>query len=271
MPASHVAIYNDLRGPNNSLTLREAVAHAALLEAFQIIRQGRADVMLVGATGTRIHPMKMVHAAQTEELAKVNGDPSKASRPFDRYRTGMVLGEGAGAIVLEDLSRALARGATIHAEVLGGATTAAVSRNLQARRDVAMRNALARALSSAGLQPEQIGHVQAHGLGTRSCDIEESRAICDIFGGRISPVPVTAVKSYTGNLGAGSGMVELEAGVLALKQGTVFPLLNYAHPDPECPVAAVTEGGTYSGGSFISLSVTPQGQASAAVVRRFEG
>ena len=99
MPASHLAIYNDFRGPNNSLTLREASANAALGEAYQIILRGGADLMLVGATGTRLHPMKMLHAVQQEEVFTGDGDPAAASRPFDRDRRGMVLGEGAGAVV----------------------------------------------------------------------------------------------------------------------------------------------------------------------------
>ena len=119
MPASHLAIYNDLRGPNNSLTLREAAANIALGEAFQIILRGSADAMLVGATGTRLHCMKIVHALQQEEVARGDGDPARASRPFDRDRTGMVLGEGAGAVMLEELGHAQARGATIYGEVAG--------------------------------------------------------------------------------------------------------------------------------------------------------
>ncbi len=123
MPASHLAIYNDFRGPNNSLTLREAAANAALGEAYQIILRGSAELMLVGATGTRLHPMKMIHAVQQEEVYLGDGDPAAASRPFDRDRRGMVLGEGAGAVVLEELSTAQARGATIYGEVIAAATS----------------------------------------------------------------------------------------------------------------------------------------------------
>ncbi len=110
MPASHVAIYNDLRGPNNSITHREAAANLAVAEAFRTITRGSADIMAAGATGTRVHPMKAVHAAQTEELATNGVEPEKASRPFDRNRTGMVLGEGAGLVVLEELESAQRRG-----------------------------------------------------------------------------------------------------------------------------------------------------------------
>lgn len=271
MPASHIAIYNNLCGPNNSITLREASANAAVGEAFHIIVRDRADVMLCGATGTRLHPMKILHMMQQEELAAGNGDPSGASRPFDRDRTGMVLGEGAGVVILEELTRAEARGATIYAEVLGRASSSALERKLVARRDLAMKNALTAVLDAAGVSPESVGHLHAHGLSTRSGDIEEAWAIDQIFGSRSEPLPVVAAKSYFGNLGAGSGMVELIASVLALTHDRLFPVLNYETPDPECPVAAVTDGGASPGESFVNLSVTPQGQAAAVLVGRFDG
>jgi 3-oxoacyl-[acyl-carrier-protein] synthase II len=270
MPASHLAIFNDFRGPNNSLTLREAAANAALAEAQQIILRGSADTMLAGATGTRVHPMKIVHAAQQEELASCNGDPARASRPFDRDRTGMVLGEGAGSVVLEELCRARARGAEIYGEVVAGASSSALGPRLLARRSQAMANVLRAVLRNAGASPDDVGHLHAHGLSTRSADIDEARAINEVFGGRGESLPVVAAKSHFGNLGAGSGMVELVASLLALRHDRLFPLLNYETPDPECPVAAVTEVRAGAGSSFVSLNVTPQGQASAVMVRHFE-
>jgi 3-oxoacyl-[acyl-carrier-protein] synthase II len=270
MPASHLAMYNDLRGPNNSVTMREAAANVAIGEAYQTILRGSADVMVVGATGTRTHPMKIVHAFQQEELAFGDGDPARASRPFDRNRSGMVLGEGAGAIVLEDLRLAQARGATIYGEVLGSASSAAVGRSLVARRDQAMMNVLRSTLASAEATPDDVGHLHAHGLSTRSCDVEEARAITAVFGARSQPIPVVAAKSYFGNLGAGSGMVEFVASQQAHQHKYLFPVLNYECPDPECPLAVVTLPGTSPGTSFVNLNVTPQGQASAVMVRQFK-
>lgn len=271
MPASHIAIYNDLRGPSNSITLREASPSLTLSEASQIIRRGRADVMLCGATGTRLHPMKMLHAVRQEEVAPGNGEPSRVSRPFDLGRQGMVLGEGAGAVILEELESALARGATIYAEVLGGASSAATEGRRQPQRDVAMKNVLAAVLERAGVSPDAIGHVHAHGLSSRTCDVEEARAINAVFGARSQPVPVVAAKSCFGNLGAGSGMVELIASVLAFGQERLFRVLNYETPDPECPLAVVAEDSISPGESFVNLNVTPQGQASAVLVARYGG
>ena len=271
MPASHIAIFNDLRGPNNSLTLRESSANLAIGEAYQTIVRGWADVMLAGSTGTRVHPMKMVHAMQQEEVASGNGDPTRVSRPFDRDRRGMVLGEGAGAIILEDLASAQARGATIYAEVLGSAGSSVAGRNLVANRGQAMKNSLVALLENTGVRADEVGHLHAHGLSTRSSDVEEAWAINQVFGDRAQPVPVIAAKSFFGNLGAGSGLVELTASLLALRENRLFPILNYETPDPECPVAAVTSGEASPGRSVVNINVTPQGQASAVLVRSFEG
>ena len=269
MPASHLAIYNNLQGPNNSITVREASPNLAVAEALQIILRGRADIMLCGATGTRLHPMKIVHALQQEEVASGDGTPEQTSRPFDLHRSGMVLGEGAGALVLEDLTSALARGATIYGEVVGGGSSSVVERSLLARRDVAMKNALVAALEHAGATPGEVGHVHAHGLSTRTSDIEESWAIRQVFAAR--DVPVVAAKSYFGNLGAGSGAVEMAASLLALYYRRLFRVLNYQTPDPECPLAVVTTDDAPPGDSFINLNVTPQGQASAVMIRRYVG
>ena len=271
MPASHIAIYNDLRGPNNSLTLREASSNVAISEAYQIILRDSADIMVAGATGSRLHPMKMVHVLQQEEVAPGNGDPARTSRPFDKDRTGMVLGEGAGAVVLEELNSAQARGATIYAEVVGGGSSSVAGRNLVAKRDLAMKNALAATLSGSDLAAEEVGFLHAHGLSTRTGDMEEAWAVNEVFGGRSKPLPVTAAKSYFGNLGAGSGVAELIACVMALQHDQLFPILNYQTPDPDCPIAAVTQGGTSPGRSLVKLNVTPQGQASALAIRSFEG
>jgi len=269
MPASHLAIYNDFRGPNNSLTLREASANAAIGEAYQIILRGSAEVMLVGATGTRLHPMKTMHAIQQEEVLG-DGDPATASRPFDRHRRGMVLGEGAGAIVLEELAAAKARNADIYGEVLGAASSAVAGPRLVARRGQAMVNVLRATLQAAGANINDVGHLHAHGLSTRSCDAEEAWAIAEVFAARSNPLPVTAAKSYFGNLGAGGGMVELIASLLAGQHDWLPPILNYTTADPECPVAAVRNGSGRPGGCFINLNVTPQGQAAAVLVRRFD-
>ena len=150
MPASHIAIYNDLRGPNNSLTMREAAGNLAIGEAFRTIQRGHANLMVAGATGTRILPMQAIHALQTEQMAAENCDPTKASRPFDKNRTGMVAGEGAGMVVLEELRSAKARGATIYAEVVGLGSANVADAKLRGKCDVALARAMKAALRDAG-------------------------------------------------------------------------------------------------------------------------
>jgi 3-oxoacyl-[acyl-carrier-protein] synthase II len=268
MPSAHVAIFNDLRGPSNSLTLREAGSNLAVGEAFQIIRRGHADMMVCGATGTRLHTMKLMHTVTQEEVAAGNGDPTKVSRPFDSARSGMVLGEGAGAIIIEELEHARARGAAIYGEVIAASSRAAAAPRLVARRKVALANVLRALLQESGCRPEEIDHVHAHGLSTRSCDAEEAQAIAEVFGDRAAKLPVVAAKSYFGNLGAGSGMVELIASLMAMRCGTLFPTLNYETPDADCPIHVVRDPATPAGKRFVNLNVTPQGQASGLLVQQ---
>lgn len=268
MPASHIAIYNDLRGPNNSLTQREASGNLAIGEAFRVIQRGHADLMVAGATGTRLNPMKAVHAAIGEELATADGDVTKAARPFDRDRRGMVLGEGAGTIVLERRDLAERRGATIYGEVVAAASSSAADRDSVPYIEQALSNSMRAALREAGLSPGDVGHIHAHGLGTRHCDAAEARALRNVFESQADKVPVTAAKSYFGNLGAGSGLVELIASSLALGRGQLFPVLNYTTPDPECPIRVAHGSSFGAGASFLNLSVTPQAQASCVIVCR---
>ena len=126
------------------------------------------------------------------------------------------------------------------------------------------------ALRDANRKPEDVGHINAHGLGTTERDADEARAIQNVFGARTSEVPVTALKSYFGNLGAGSAVVELIASALALREGKLPPVLNYKTPDPECRLAVATAEGTPAGRSFLNLSVTPQGQAAVLYVAAVE-
>src|SRR3954447_6829743 len=261
MPASHIAIYNDLRGPNNSLTMREAAGNLAIGEAFRTIQRGHANMMVAGATGTRVLPMQAIHALQTEQMAAENGDPAKASKPFDKSRTGMVAGEGAGMIVIEEYETAKARGATIYAEVLGLGSSNVADAQLRGKCDVALERAMKSALRDSGKTPADVGHINAHGLSTTNRDADEARAIAAVFGAKAEEIPVVALKSYFGNLGAGGGVVELISSVLALGEQKLPRVLNFKTPDPTCAVRIADDDGTPAGRSFLNLSVTPQGQA----------
>ena len=272
MPGSHIAIFNDLRGPNNSLTLREISGLMAIREASQTIARGHADRMIAGATGTRIHSFKTIHALQNEQLANPNCAPQEASRPFDANRSGMVLGEGAGAVVLEELQQARARGACIYGEIVGTGSSTVADANLQGQPVAALTNAAKTAIAESQIPIAELGHINAHGLGTTTGDLAEAQALQQVFGEQSKRVPVVATKSYFGNLGAGSGVIELASSVLALERGQLFQTLNFESTDPECPPLAVTtQGEQPPGDSFLKLSITPQSQAAAVVVCRVSG
>lgn len=267
MPACHIGIALAACGPNNSITLDEASGNLALGEAFRILQRGSADVMIAGVTGTRVHPVKTLHAAMWDELAEFDDPPGTWSRPFDATRRGQALGEGACSLLLEDEAKARARGATIYGRVLGAAASCVSNRSGKADRRGALVNVMRRALSDADLQPGDIGHINAHGLGSIDCDREEAAAISDVFGELASQVPVTALKSYFGNSGSGCGLLELAGSILALQHGVVPATLNYNTPDPECPLNVVRgEPRSVANKTVLSVNVTRMGQASAVIV-----
>ena len=271
MPASHVAIYNDLRGPSNSLTFREPSSNLAVGEAWATIQRGMADAMLAGATGSSVGPLRALHAAgyilQAPAEASSNGaPPATACLPFDLRRRGTVMGEGAAAVMLEERSRALDRGAVIYGEVLGYASSMAARAGVgDVRRAVA--NAARAALANAGCTPEDVGHIHAHGLGTQHADREEAAAIRAALGARAAQVPVVAGKGYWGNMGAAGGMVELIASLKSMQDQRLFPILGCDQPDEACGLNLVRTSEVPAGNAVLNLSFAPNGQASALVVR----
>jgi 3-oxoacyl-[acyl-carrier-protein] synthase II len=226
--------------------------------------------MVAGATGTRVHPMKTVHALQSEQVAldEAGSDPAAWSRPFDAGRRGMVLGEGAAVLILEELESARRRGARIYAEVAGHGAACAAARGAIGRRRAAVSQAIRTAVDRAGLAADLLGHVHAQGLSTVTGDREEAAALGDVLGDAAARIPTVAAKGNFGNLGAGSGLVECVASILSLGRGTLFPLLNYQASDAACPVRAARRGDS-AGDSFVSVAATPQGQAGAVVFRRW--
>ena len=261
MPASHIAILNDFHGPSNSITLREASIGAVVGESVEIIASGRADVMVVGTTGSRLHPYKLMHAKQHEELTET------ACRPFDQHRDGTLLGEGAGALILEEKEHAEKRGANCWAEVLCGSYRSRFSRSDKDCRREAVRNVLEQVLQRGNTSPEQIGHINAHGLGSKSSDSAEAQGIHDVFGKRAVPIPVTSAKGHFGNLGAGSGTLELIAGILTLRNQVLYPTLNFSTADSSCPISVVQSADVPAGDSFVKIAMNPQVQVSAVLVK----
>jgi len=234
MAACHIGIAHDARGPNNSIAQGEVSSLLAISEGVSIIQRGQADAMIVGGTGSRANLPDMLWRGD-EHLSHRSEDPAAASRPFDAARDGTVNGEGAGAFVIENQAHAQARGAAVFARVLGFSSRFEPTLNGRPTRGSAIRDAVEQALRASGLEAADVGHVNAHGLSTIEEDVIEAGAIRQALG----DVPVTAPKSFFGNLGAGGGAVETAASVASFAEGKVPVTLNYEQPDPQCPVNVV--------------------------------
>lgn len=231
MAACHIAIAHDARGPNNTHSLRECSALMAMGEAARVAERGHADVMIGGGTGSRVHPLLWMRSTLLP-VSRRSDDPPTLSRPFDALRDGYVNGEGAAAVVLERREHAVARGAKILARIAGCGTSHEPIAQGRPLEGGAIRRAIVAALRSANMQPSDIGHVNAHGLST----VDDDRAEAQAIRAELGDVPVTAPKSFFGNLGSGTGAVEAIASILALEHGRVPVTLNYEKPDPACPV-----------------------------------
>ncbi len=265
MPACHLAIINDLRGPSNTITQRDVSANLAIAEACRGIRSGDADAVLVGATGTTLAPFNLLHAQLEDEVL----NSGTICRPFDKRRTGAAPGEGSGAVVLEELQSAGRRGAHIYGEVLGTGSASFVGTGGRANCRRALVATMRQTLRRTGQTPKEVGHIHAHGLGTWQSDIAEAQAIHDVFGEENSTIPIAAAKSHLANAAAGAGSLELIASVLALQNDALVPVLNYEIPDPVCPIHPVVDGDESAGDSFLNLNVFGRGLASCVAVGKY--
>ena len=267
MPACHIGIAADARGPNNSVTLDEASANLVIGEALRVIARGHADVMITGSTGTRVHAVKSIHAMLWDKLAGAEGDAGGACRPFDRARAGQVLGEGAGCLILEEAQHAQERGAKVYGQILGAGSSCVTNRSGHGDLRRALVLAMQGAIRDAELTPQDIGHINTHGLGTVEADFLEARAIHDVFGEYGAKIPVTALKSYLGNSAAGCGSLEMAGSLVGLAHGVIPPTKNCSNPDPECGLNVVTGAPLpIENRTFLKINVTRMGQASAVVV-----
>lgn len=262
MAACHVSIAHDARGPNNSIVEGGVSSLLAIMEAATVIRRGHADVMIAGGSGSYM-TFSCLPFRGWNHLSKWAGDAAKASRPFDSRRAGVVPGEGAAALILERREHAQARGATILSTIRGYASRLEPLQRGQPRTGMAIRNSIAAALSNAQVKPSDVGHVNAHGQGSIEHDRMEAQAIRDTLGN----TPVTAPKSYFGDLNAGSGAVEIAASVLGLAKRRIPRTLNYEEPDPACPINVIHgESLAIENPLAIKLSQSTTGQAAVIVL-----
>ncbi len=236
MAPGYVAIYANARGPNYSTISACASSNHAIGDALNIIRRGDADVMIAGGSEAGIGEIPVAAFSAMKALStKRNDEPEKASRPFDADRDGFVMGDGAGILVFEALEHAQARGAVILAELVGYAATDDASHiTLPAPGGRGAAASMRLALADAGMKPDDVDYINAHGTSTPPNDRAETAAIKTVFGERVYELPISSTKSMTGHmLGAGGG-VEAIACVRALQEGILPPTINYENPDPEC-------------------------------------
>ncbi len=241
--AGHISIKYDLRGPNFCTVSACASSAHAIADAFMYIRTGKADVMVCGGSEAAISEAGLGGFSSMHAISQRNDDPATASRPFDKDRDGFVLGEGAGALVLESYEHAIARGARIYAEV-GGAGLTADAHHMTAPHPEGRGalNAMKEAIREAGLALEDIHHINTHGTSTPLGDIAEVSAIEKLFGEHAKNININSTKSMTGHLLGAAGAIESIATILAVYNGIVPPTINHFTDDPELPQLNFTFG-----------------------------
>jgi 3-oxoacyl-[acyl-carrier-protein] synthase II len=234
MASARIAIKYGARGYSSAIVTACAAGAQSIAEGFRLITGGDADVVICGGTESPLHPTIIAAFGNARALATGWDNPAEASRPFDKRRNGFVLGEGAGVFVLERADHARARGARVHAEVIGwGATTDAHHPTMPRPDGQGAAACMEQALARAGLAPGDVDYINAHGTSTRIGDVAETKAITSVFGERGRPA-VSSIKGVTGHMLGASGAVEAAASALTVSRGLLPPTHNLVDPDPEC-------------------------------------
>ena len=235
LASGQVSIRFGAKGPNlATCTACSASAHA-VGESYEIIKRGDANAMIAGGSEAAITPMSLGGFAQLRALSTRNDEPGRASRPFDKDRDGFIIGEGAGVLILEELEHATQRGATIYAEIVGyGSTSDAYHMTAPSEDGDGARRAMAMAVRKAGIRPDQVDYINAHGTSTPYNDKLETLAIKNCFGDHARKLAISSTKSMTGHLLGGAGGLEAGISALAVSTDEVPPTINLDNPDPEC-------------------------------------
>lgn len=270
--AGVVSIMTGARGPNWAAVSACATSGNTVGEAWETIRRGDAKVMIAGGAERAITPIGMAAFDNMHALSRRNDDPQGASRPFDATRDGFVMGEGSAMLILEDLEFAKARGATILAELVGyGSTGDAHHITEPAPGGAGLVRAMRMALRKAGLRPDQIDYINAHGTSTPYNDSTETKAIKTCFGERAYRVPVSSTKSMTGHTLGAAGAVEAVISIQAILNGVVPPTINLHHPDPECDLDYVPNEARHAAVNVaMSNSMGFGGHNTCLIVKRYE-
>jgi len=240
MASGLFSMFHGLRGPNLATCSACATSSHAIGEAWRTLKMGDADVMFAGGSEATITPLGIGGFCAMRAMSTRNAEPKRASRPFDTDRDGFVMGEGAGVVVLEDLEHARRRGARIYCEVMGyGNTADAHHMTVPSPEGEGAARCMRMALRSAGMAPEQISYINAHGTATPQGDICEAQAIQAVFGAHARRLAVSSTKGATGHMLGAAGAVEMAVCSKAIQTGIVPPTLNLDHPDPACDLDLV--------------------------------
>ena len=271
--SGHIAIMVGAKGPNSAVVTACATGTHAIGDAFKIIQRGDADIMIAGGTESTISPLAVAGFCAMRALSVRNDEPEKASRPFDAMRDGFVMGEGAGVLILEELTMAERRGARIYAEVCGyGMTGDAYHITSPAPEGVGAARCMNVTLNDAGLSPDDVSYINAHGTSTKFNDENESSAIKAVFGKKAYDIPVSSTKSMTGHLLGAAGGIEAVFSVLAIDKGVIPPTINYEFPDPECDLDYVpNKSRVFSVDVALSNSFGFGGTNACILFRKFTG
>lgn len=270
MASGHVAMRYHLLGPTSTVVTACATGSSSIGEAFHVIQRGEAKVMITGGTEAPVSPMGIGGFAVMRALSTRNDSPETASRPFTASRDGFVAGEGAGILVLEELEHARARGARVYAELIGFATAAdAYHVTAPAPGGAGAVRCLRWALGNAGIDPDAVGYINAHGTSTEANDLNETLALKTVWGGAARVPPVSSTKSMTGHMLGAAGGIEAIATVQAIHSGVLPPTRNYFDPDPELDLDYVpNEARERSVDVAISQNFAFGGQNAALVFRK---
>ncbi len=235
LAAGQVSIRYGAKGPNSATATACSAGAHAIGDSFRIIQRGDADVMICGGAESAITPMSVAGFASMRALSTRNDDPQHASRPFERDRDGFVIGEGAGIMILEELEFAKRRGARIYAEIVGyGMTADAFHLTMPDETGSGARRVMQKTLKDAGIEPEQVGYINAHGTSTPYNDKFETLAIKKTFGDHAYKLAVSSTKSMTGHLLGAAGGIEGVFSALSIHRKMLPPTINYVNPDPDC-------------------------------------
>lgn len=240
MPACHVSIAHDLRGPSNTITTSSAASAQAIGEAFMIIKRSDADLMIAGGADSKINAMGISRFSLLGLLSQNQSIQESGYCPFDRKHDGIVLGEGAGLLVLEEFEHAKNRGAKIYGEVLGYGSSSDYNYDPRISEESGgKRHAMIHALGNAEISPSEVNFMVANGSGIPLDDVQEAVAVEHVFGSTVGKLRVTATKPITGHLNYGAGGVELASALLSLYEGVIPPVANLRSPDPACDLPFV--------------------------------